>query len=157
LLFYKLYYLDLIYLKKKSSVMAKGDLHDLADYIVEFFDGMKNKLNLPVDIKYAYQAYNKQKTLITIKKIPDNYSVIIKADLLVTFNEDYFDAFDDTSKKILIDQELVKIEFNMEKGTLKIVKPDLVTSSAIIKKYSLESVERANQVKDLYKDQQLDI
>jgi hypothetical protein len=44
----------------------------------------------------------------------------------------------------------------MEKGTLKIVKPDLVTSSAIIKKYSLESVERANQVRDLYLNQQLD-
>lgn len=136
--------------------MAKLDFNKLADYIIEFFDGMKSKLSLPVDIKYAYQAYNKQKTLISIKKIPDNYSALIGADLLVTFNEDYFDAFDDEAKEILIDQELAKIEFNMDKGTLKIVKPDLVTSSSIIRKYSLKKVERANQVKDLYKDQQLD-
>lgn len=137
--------------------MAKGDFHELADYVQDFFNEMKQKLNLPVDIKYAFQAYDKQKALISIKKIPDNYSVLIGADLLVTFNEDFFDAFDDESKKILIDQELAKIEFNMDKGTLKIVKPDLVTSSSIIKKYSLEKVERANQVKDLYKDQQLDV
>jgi hypothetical protein len=136
--------------------MAKDDFHELTDYIVDFFDEMKNKLNLPVDIKYTYQANDKQKDLITIKKIPDNYAFIVDADLIVTFNEDYFDAFDEESKKILTDQELAKVEFNMDKGTLKIVKPDLVTSSSIIKKYSLESVERANQVKDLYKDQQLD-
>lgn len=137
--------------------MAKDNFRELADYIQEFFEEMQNKLNLPVDLKYAYQAHDKQKALITIKKIPDNYSVLIGADLLVTFNEDFFDAFDEDSKKILIDQELAKIEFNTEKGTLKIVKPDLVTSSSIIKKYSLEKVERANQVRDLYKDQQLDV
>jgi len=137
--------------------MAKDDFRELADYIQEFFEEMQNKLNLPVDLKYAYQAYEKQKALISIKKVPDNYSVLIDADLLITFNEDFFDAFDDDSKRILIDQELAKIEFNTEKGTLKIVKPDLVTSSAIIKKYTLEKVERANQVKDLYKDQQLDV
>lgn len=136
--------------------MAKDQFYELADYIVEFFDEMKKKLNLAVDIKYAFQANSKQKALVIIKKIPDNYAVLLKADLLVTFNEDYFDAFDEESKKILIDQELAKIEFNMEKGTLKISKPDLVTSSAIIKKYSLEAVERANQVRDLYINQQLD-
>ena len=136
--------------------MAKVDFHELADYVVEFFDDMKKQLNLPVDINYAYQAHDKQKELVTIKKIPDNYAFIVNADLIVTFNEDYFDAFDEESKKILIDQELAKVEFNMDKGTLKIVRPDLVTSSSIIKKYSLESVERANQVKDLFKDQQLD-
>ena len=114
--------------------MAKDQFHELADYIEDFFNEMKQKLNLAVDIKYSFQANDKQKALVTIKKIPDNYSILLKSDLLVTFNEDYFDAFDDESKKILIDQELAKIEFNMDKGTLKISKPDLVTSSAIITK-----------------------
>jgi hypothetical protein len=136
--------------------MAKEDFHDLVDYVQEYFENMEQQLNLPVDLKYAFQAHDKQKTLVTIKKIPDNYSSIIDADIIITFNEDYFDAFDDESKNVLIDQELAKVEFNTEKGSLKIVKPDLVTSSAIIKKYSLESVERANQVGDLFADQQLD-
>jgi len=137
--------------------MAKDNFDELADYIQEYFEEIQNKLALPVDLKYAFQAYEKQKTLVTIKKIPDNYSVLIKADLLVTFNEDFFDAFDEISKQILIDQELAKVEFNTEKGTLKIVQPDLVTSSSIIEKYSLEKVKKANQVIDLYNDQQLDV
>lgn len=137
--------------------MAKDNFGELADYIQEFFEEMQNKLTLPVDLKYAFQSNMKQKTLVTIKKIPDNYSVFLDAELLVTFNQDFFDAFDEDSKRILIDQELAKVEFNTEKGTLKIVQPDLITSSAIIKKYTLEKVEKANQVRDLYRDQQLDI
>ena len=137
--------------------MAKDNFDELSDYIQEYFENMQNKLALPVNLKYVFQAYKKQKTLITIKKVPDNYSVLLEADLLVTFNEDFFDAFDEDSKKILIDQELAKVEFNTEKGTLKIVQPDLVTSSSIIRKYTLEKVEKANQVRDLYNDQQLEV
>jgi len=136
--------------------MSKEQFHELSDYIVEYFDALKDKLNLPVDLKYVYQADDKQKTLIKIVKIVDRYSTLLKAELLVSFNEDYFDAFDDEAKDILIDQELALVEFNLEKGTLKIGRPDLVTSSGIIRKYGVDAVGRANQVKDLYTSQQLE-
>ena len=136
--------------------MSKEQFHELSDYIVEYFDALKDKLNLPVDLKYVYQADDKQKTLIKIVKIVDRYSTLLKAELLVSFNEDYFDAFDDEAKDILIDQELALVEFNLEKGTLKIGRADLVTSSGIIRKYGVDAVGRANQVKDLYTSQQLE-
>mgnify|MGYP001768261202 CR=1 FL=1 len=136
--------------------MSKEQFHELSDYIIEYFSGLEKKLNLPVDIKYVYQADDKQKSLIKIIKIADRYSNLLKADLLVSFNEDFFDAFDDEAKNILIDQELALIEFNLEKGTLKIGRPDLITSSGVIRKYGVSAVERANQVKDLFNDQQLE-
>jgi hypothetical protein len=136
--------------------MSKEQFHELSDYIVEYFNNLEKKLSIPVDIKYVYQADDKQKTLIKIIKVNDRYSNLLGADLLVSFNEDYFDAFDDESKSILVDQELALIEFNLEKGILKIGKPDLVTSSGIIKKYGVDAVERANQVRDLYNQQQTD-
>lgn len=136
--------------------MSKEQFHELSDYIVDYFTELEQKLSLPVDLKYVYQADEKQKSLIKIVKIPDRYSVLIKADLLVSFNEDFFDAFDEESKNILIDQELALIEFNMEKGTLKMGKPDLMTSSGVLKKYGVDAVERANQVRDLYNQQQSD-
>lgn len=137
--------------------MSKEQFHELSDYIIDYFNDLEQKLSLPVDIKYVYQADDKQKTLIKIVKIVDRYAKLLGADLLVSFNEDFFDAFDDEAKNILIDQELALIEFNLEKGTLKIGKPDLVTSSGVIKKYGVDAVGRANQVKDLFKDQQLDV
>ena len=136
--------------------MSKEQFHELSDYIVEYFDELEKKLSLPVDIKYVYQADDKQKTLIKIIKVADRYSTLLKADLLISFNEDYFDAFDDEAKNILIDQELALLEFDLEKGTLKIGKPDLITSSGIVKRYGVEAVERANQVRDLFNQQQAD-
>ena len=136
--------------------MSKEQFHELSDYIIEYFDGLEKKLSIPVDIKYVYQADDKQKTLIKIVKIADRYAKLLNPDLLISFNEDYFDAFDEEAKNILIDQELALIEFNLENGTLKIGKADLITSSGVIKKYGVEAVERANQVKALFNDQQLE-
>jgi hypothetical protein len=136
--------------------MAKEQYHELADYIIDHFKESEKKLGIPVDIKYVYQADNKQKTLIKIIKVNDRYCSLLHADMLISFNEDYYDAFDDEAKDILIDQELALVEFDMEKGTIKIGKPDLITSSGIIKKYGVDAVERANQVRDLYNQQQAD-
>jgi hypothetical protein len=136
--------------------MSKEQFHELSDYIIEYFDELEKKLSLPVDIKYVYQADDKQKTLIKIVKIADRYTKLLNADLLISFNEDFFDAFDDEAKNILIDQELALIEFNLDKGTLKLGKPDLISSSGVIKKYGLSAVERANQVKELFNNQQLE-
>ena len=136
--------------------MSKLQFHELSDYIVEYFNELEKKLSIPVDIKYVYQADDKQKTLVKIIKVNDRYSNLLGADLLVSFNEDYFDVFDDEAKNILIDQELALIEFNLEKGILKIGRPDLMTSSGIIKKYGVSAVERANQIRDLLNQQQID-
>ena len=136
--------------------MSKEQFHELSDYIVEYFVKLEEKLSLSMDLKYVYQADNKQKTLIKITKIADRYSVLLKADLLVSINEDYFDKFDEEAKGILIDQELALIECDLEKGTIKIGRADLITSTGIIKKYGVEAVERANKVRDLYNQQKED-
>jgi hypothetical protein len=136
--------------------MSKEQYHELSEYIIEYFTELEKKLSLPIDIKYVYQADDKQKTLLKITKIPDRYSNLLNADILISFNEDFFDAFDDESKNILIDQELALVEFDLEKGTIKIGKPDLITSTGVVKKYGMEAVERANNVKDLYNQQQED-
>ena len=136
--------------------MSKEQFHELSDYIVEYFEKLEEKLSLSMDLKYVYQADNKQKTLIKIVKIADRYSVLLKADLLVSINEDYFDKFDEEAKGILIDQELALIECDLEKGTIKIGRADLITSTGIIKKYGVEAVERANKVRDLYSQQEDD-
>jgi hypothetical protein len=136
--------------------MSKEQYHELADYIVDYFKEKQSSLNLPVDLKYVYQADDKQKALIKISKIPDKYAVLLESEVLVSFNEDYFDAFDDESKAILVEQELALLEFDLDKGQLKIGKPDLMTSSGILSKYGVDAVGRANQLRELYTQQQAD-
>lgn len=136
--------------------MSMEQFHELAEYIVEYFDDMEKKLEMSLDVKYVYQADEKQKTLIKIIKISDRYAVLLKADFLISINEEYFDAFDEEAKNILIDQELALIEIDYEKGTKKIGRPDLITSTGVIKKYGVDAVERANQVRDLFNQQLAD-
>jgi hypothetical protein len=132
--------------------MAKEHFCELDDYFVDSFKAALKNLNIPVDVKFVYQKNDKQKTMVKIKKVARTYTVMLKADLIVSFNGNYFYAFDDETKNILIEQELALIEFNMDSATLKLVKPDLMTSSALVEKYGLNAVKRAIQINKSYSD-----
>lgn len=71
-------------------------------------------------------------------------------------NEELISKFDEESVTILIEQELDKISINLDTGKIKFVKPNLSTFTSLISKYGLEKVGRANQIEDLYNEQQLD-
>ena len=77
-------------------------------------------------------------------------------ELLVTINEDLMDAFDEESRTILIEQEIDKINMNLESGKIKLVGTDFNTFSSIVVKYGVEKVSRANQVETLFAEQKED-
>ena len=55
-----------------------------------------------------------------------------------------------------MEQEIDKININIETGKIKFVKTDLNTFSAIVNKYGVEKVARANKVEELYQEQKKD-
>lgn len=126
-------------------MLKEEQYYELDQDIIDFFKTIEKDFAFALNIDYYFQANTKQKKLIIIKKIPDNYAVMLKSTVLVTVNEDYFNKMDDDMRKILFEQELDKIQFNMDKGTLKVTQPGLKTSTGIIKKHTYESVERANE------------
>ena len=137
--------------------MAKDCFNKLESDIVEFFEDRLKNFNIPIDIGFEFQSNSKQKSqLIKLTKIPDQYSVLLNKDILVQVNEEYFDAFDEDAKKILFDQEIDKINFNLEKGTFKIGKSNIVTSQGIVEKYTYEQVQRALEIERLYEEQKKD-
>jgi hypothetical protein len=66
------------------------------------------------------------------------------------------DAFDEESRTILIEQEIDKINMNVESGKIKLVKTDLNTFASLVNKYGVEKVSRANQVESLFIEQKED-
>lgn len=125
------------------------------DSIARFFE-VFNKKSFPVSIKFQFIGNEKQKELIKVSKIADNYSFILQKEILVTINDDLMSVFDDESIQILIEQEIDKININIETGKIKFVKTDLNTFSAIVNKYGVEKVARANKVEELYQEQKKD-
>ena len=123
--------------------------YELDQDIIDYFKEIERDFAFALNIDYLFQANTKQKQLITVKKVSDNLAVLLEAELIVTVNEHYFNVMDDDMIKILFEQEIDKILPNLEKGTLKIVQPSLKTSAGIVKKFSYENVERANETQRL--------
>lgn len=125
------------------------------DTINDFFE-VFNKKTFPISIKFQFVGDSKQKNLIKISKIADDFSFILGKELKVSINEDLLSVFDDESITILFEQEIDKINMNIDSGKIKLVKTDLNTFSSIVNKYGVEKVARANKVEELYQEQQKD-
>lgn len=125
---------------------------DTKDQFFEVF----NKKSFPIGIKFQFLGYEKQKELIKIQKMPDQYAFILDKEILITINEDLVNVFDQESITILIEQEIDKININIDNGKIKLIKTDLNTFSSLVNKYGVEKVSRANKVAELYQEQKAD-
>ena len=125
---------------------------DTTDRFFEIF----NKKSFPIKVKFQFQGDEKQKELIKISIIPPKFAFILQKEILVTINEDILNVFDEESVTILFEQEIDKININIESGKIKLVKTDLNTFSSLVNKYGVEKVARANKVEELYKEQKKD-
>lgn len=122
---------------------------EVTDDTQKDFDNVLKKMNNPFTLQFLLLHNEKLKTAVKVQKVSEVYQFICKADVIVFFNETIFDKLDKSAKEILIRQELDKITVNMDSGKIKMVKPDVVTFSGILKKFGFEKVARANQLNDL--------
>ncbi len=130
--------------------------YELSEDTEEMFLNVFNKKAFPVAVRFQFVGNDKQKQLVTVKKLNDQFEFLLGKELIVSFNENLLHVFDDVSKEILIEQELDKISIDPNSGKVKMIKPDLSTFSGIITKYGVEQVARANQITELYDQQQKD-
>lgn len=130
--------------------------YNLSDDTQNDFVSVFRKKNFPVDIKFQFVGNEKQKQLIKISKIPDQFAFIMEKDLLIMINEDLMNVFDEESITILFEQEIDKVSVEAESGKIKLVKPDLTTFSSLINKYGVEKIAKANQIEELYHQQKQD-
>ena len=130
--------------------MQKTDqYYELDNEIIDFFNEKEREFAFAMSIKYIFQSNCKQKSLIKINKLADNYAILLNADALITINDMYFNKFDEEIRTILFEQEIDNIQVNLDKGTFKLIQPNLKTSIGIIKRHTYESVERANETERL--------
>lgn len=136
--------------------MDKDTFYELSEDTITDFQDVFNKKTFPVEIKIQFLGTSKQKQLIKITKISDQYAFLIKNDILVSINEDLMDVFDEELRTILFEQEIEKINMNLESGKIKMISTELNTFSSLVSKYGMDKVSRANQVETLYIDQKED-
>lgn len=136
--------------------MVKETYYELDESTEELFMEVFEKKSFPINLKILFQGNSKQKQLIKVSKIPDQYAFSLSKELLISINEDLLNVFDDESITILIEQEIDKININMESGKIKLVSTDLNTFSSIVNKWGVQKVARANGTQELYSQQKAD-
>lgn len=132
------------------------NFYEVSEDTIKTFFEIFNKKSFPVSIGFQFIGNEKQKELIKVSKIADPYAFLVKKEILVSINDDLMSVFDDESITILMEQEIDKININIETGKIKLVKTDLNTFSSIVNKYGVEKVARANKVEELYQEQKKD-
>lgn len=131
--------------------------YEVSDDTKKMFFDVFNKKSFPVAIKFQFIGNEKQKSLVKISKLADQFSFLLEKELLISINEDLVSVFDDESITILMEQEIDKVSIESDSGKIKMVSPDLNTFSSLISKYGVDKVSRANQVNDLYSKQKEDL
>lgn len=116
-----------------------------SDDVITFFNEI-NKTQYTEAVKFEFISDSEAKELITIKKISDTYKFLLERDILVIINEDLFDKFDEINKKLLIEEEISKIQVNYETDKIKIGKADFITNIRTITKYGIETIARAKNI-----------
>ena len=130
--------------------------YEVSDPTKESFFNVFNKKTFPLNVGFQFIGNEKQKNLIKISKLSDQYVFLLEKELIVSINENLMDKFDSESIDILIEQEIDKISIDIDTGKIKMIKTDLNTFSSLINKYGVDKVTKANQVEELYYQQQKD-
>lgn len=95
-------------------------------------------------------------TILVDNKLKNLYKPPIKAndllkyrtgdDVIIIINQNIFDLYEEADKKIIVEEILAGVHYNLEKERVEISKPDVVTFSGIIRKYGIDNWSRITQI-----------
>lgn len=130
--------------------------YDLHENTIEMIENLMENMAIPFNIKIKFVGNTKLKQVVKLQKMSDIVSHLSHIELIIFINEDYFIKLEDKNAEILVYQELDRLEFNVEKGTFKIGKFQLQTTTGVLKKYGIDAVSEANQLTELLTQQKAD-
>jgi hypothetical protein len=96
------------------------------------------------------------KKLIKLQKTNAVTEHLTALDLAIFINEDYLVKLEAKNAEILMWQEIDRLQFDINKGTFKIAKFPLQTTTGVLKKYGIDAVAEANELSELYTKQKKD-
>lgn len=140
----------------KAPKVEEPKFYDLEENSIEQINNIIDSMSFPFNIKRKIIGVSNQKCLIKLAKTSPITTHLSGIELLICINEDYLVALEEECSKILIHQELDRIETDIQKGSFKLGKFKLQTNEGILHKYGIDAVAKANQLSDLYTKQKKD-
>lgn len=140
----------------KAPKVVEPKFYELSADSLQEVNDIINEMAMPFNIKKEIIGASGQKTLIKLQKASPFVNYKTGIELFIFINEDYLAALDNETSKILIHQELDRIETDIAKGTFKFGKFRLQTNEGILSRYGIEAVSRANQLSTIFTEQKAD-
>ena len=134
----------------------ENKFYEVSQDTIDDFIKVYQKKTFGIELNFQFVGSRSQKTLIKLSKLSDQYSFLLGKNILVSINEELMDIIDEESIEILIEQEIDKVNINLESGKIKMIKPDLTTFSALINKHGINKIFKANQTEELISEQKND-
>lgn len=105
---------------------------DLYNQLIEQA-GLSNFVNITI------LTNNKAKEIFKVNKANELLKYRTGDDIIIVLNEKIFDQLTDEQRVIVAEESLASIHFDSEKDKIVISKPDVVTFSGILAKYSFDT------------------
>lgn len=124
---------------------------EITDETKALFEETIAKLAFPMRLNFRLVGDPKLKKLISVKKTNPVVEFITQHQIFVFINEDLLDLIDTNVEavNILFTEELNTIQVDLGKGTIKLGKHNLNTSTSVIDKFGLEPVKAAKDLERL--------
>ncbi|TXG80229.1 MAG: hypothetical protein E6R13_08470 [Spirochaetes bacterium] len=105
---------------------------DLYNQLIERA-GLSNFVNITI------LTNNKAKEIFKVNKANELLKYRTGDDIIIVLNEKIFDQLTEEQRVIVAEESLASIHFDSEKDRIVISKPDVVTFSGILAKYSFDT------------------
>jgi hypothetical protein len=120
------------------------DTQDLYNEVIKTA-GLDQYVNITILVN------NKAKELFKINKANDLLKHRTGDDIIIVLNEKIFEGLTDEQRRIVIEESLASIHYDMENDKLIITKPDVVTFSGVLAKHTFDKWEALREsIKTLY-------
>ena len=117
----------------------------------DLFNEVIKTAGLDQYVNITILANNKAKEIFKINKANDLLKHRTGDDIIIVLNERIFEGLTDEQRRIVIEESLASIHYDMENDKLVISKPDVVTFSGVLAKHTFDKWEALREsIKTLY-------
>ncbi len=120
------------------------DTQDLYNEVIKAA-GLDQYVNITILVN------NKAKEIFKINKANDLLKHRTGDDIIIVLNEKIFEGLTDEQRRIVVEESLASIHYDMENDKLVITKPDVVTFSGVLSKHTFDKWDALREsIKTLY-------
>lgn len=118
---------------------------------LDLYNEVIKSVGLDQYVNITILVNNKSKELFKVNKANELLKYRTGDDIIIVLNEQIFEQLTDEQRRIVVEESLASIHYDMDNDKLVITKPDVVTFSGVLSKHSFDKWNTLREsIKSLY-------